>query len=281
MKKLSGVFICLLLFTFISSARIIEVADAGITDKLKAVIAAKNAGGAPAAPAADHCADGCTSEPDADLLCEDSSDDAGDGKLCTWTDTAGSGTINWKATHNGTLGCTDKGTYALQLDMQSSDATYVKHDLGSEVGTVHGKFWFNIVSESMSNTEEIKIFKTQNANPSSSFALRVTDDNGTLKFTSYVYDSGFLIDIASSHTISTGTWYRVRFDVVYNTSTEVWIADWDGSNEEKVSDRTPSAGRDIRYMMWGDDSASSASAVIQIDNTKFDDDTAISADCTQ
>ena len=49
MKKLSGVFICLLLFTFISSARIIEVADAGITDKLKAVIAAKNAGGAPAA----------------------------------------------------------------------------------------------------------------------------------------------------------------------------------------------------------------------------------------
>ena len=44
MKKLSGVFICLLLFTFISSARIIEVADAGITDKLRAVIAAKNAG---------------------------------------------------------------------------------------------------------------------------------------------------------------------------------------------------------------------------------------------
>ena len=43
MKKLSGVFICLLLFTFISSARSIEVADAGITDKLKAVIAAKNA----------------------------------------------------------------------------------------------------------------------------------------------------------------------------------------------------------------------------------------------
>jgi len=54
MKKLSGVFICLLLFTVLSSARIIEVADAriievadaGITDKLRAVIAAKNAGGA-------------------------------------------------------------------------------------------------------------------------------------------------------------------------------------------------------------------------------------------
>jgi len=45
MKKLSGVLVCLLLFTFISSARIIEVADAGITDKLRAVIAAKNAGG--------------------------------------------------------------------------------------------------------------------------------------------------------------------------------------------------------------------------------------------
>ena len=43
MKKLSGAFICLLLFTVLSSARIIEVADAGITDKLKAVIAAKNA----------------------------------------------------------------------------------------------------------------------------------------------------------------------------------------------------------------------------------------------
>ena len=44
MKKLTGVLVCLLLFTFISSARIIEVADAGITDKLRAVIAAKNAG---------------------------------------------------------------------------------------------------------------------------------------------------------------------------------------------------------------------------------------------
>jgi len=54
MKKLSGVFICLLLFTFISSARIIEVADAGITDKLRAVIAAKNAG----APAAGGCPSG-------------------------------------------------------------------------------------------------------------------------------------------------------------------------------------------------------------------------------
>ena len=42
MKKLTGVLVCLLLFTFISSARIIEVADAGITDKLKAVIAARN-----------------------------------------------------------------------------------------------------------------------------------------------------------------------------------------------------------------------------------------------
>ena len=49
MKKLTGVLVCLLLFTFISSARIIEVADAGITDKLRAVIAAKNAS-APAAP---------------------------------------------------------------------------------------------------------------------------------------------------------------------------------------------------------------------------------------
>ena len=45
MKKLCGVLICFFLLTFISSARIIEVADAGITDKLKAVIAAKNAAG--------------------------------------------------------------------------------------------------------------------------------------------------------------------------------------------------------------------------------------------
>ena len=56
MKKLSGVFICLLLFTFISSARIIEVADAGITDKLKAVIAAKNVA-APGGPSADFSDD--------------------------------------------------------------------------------------------------------------------------------------------------------------------------------------------------------------------------------
>ena len=50
MKKLCGVLICFFLLTFISSARIIEVADAGVTDKLKAVIAAKNAPAAPAGP---------------------------------------------------------------------------------------------------------------------------------------------------------------------------------------------------------------------------------------
>ena len=44
MKKLITILAIVLLAT--SSARIIEVADAGITDKLKAVIAAKNAGGA-------------------------------------------------------------------------------------------------------------------------------------------------------------------------------------------------------------------------------------------
>ena len=54
MKKLSGVFICLLLFTVLSSARIIEVADAGITDKLRAVIAAKNV------PAPGGSCDSCT-----------------------------------------------------------------------------------------------------------------------------------------------------------------------------------------------------------------------------
>ena len=64
MKKLSGVFICLLLFTFISSARIIEVADAGITDKLRAVIAAKNV----AAPA------GCDGTADVDYYTANTSE---------------------------------------------------------------------------------------------------------------------------------------------------------------------------------------------------------------
>jgi len=60
MKKLSGVFICLLLFTFISSARIIEVADAGITDKLRAVIAAKNAPAEGGPPACETNSDACS-----------------------------------------------------------------------------------------------------------------------------------------------------------------------------------------------------------------------------
>ena len=69
-------FICFLLFTFISSARIIEVADAGITDKLKAVIAAKNAGGGGGVPI------DCTTD--------------------TPTSSYGSGNLSWTHTTSGT-----------------------------------------------------------------------------------------------------------------------------------------------------------------------------------
>ena len=66
MKKLSGVFICLLLFTVLSSARIIEVADAGITDKLKAVIAAKNAPAGGGTPYTKYIGDNTSGSPSMD-----------------------------------------------------------------------------------------------------------------------------------------------------------------------------------------------------------------------
>ena len=88
MKKLSGVLVCLLLFTFISSARIIEVADAGITDKLRAVIAAKGAAVA---------ACGLTSEPAGDIFSDgfEGSGSGGYELTATATSCASAGAPVW------------------------------------------------------------------------------------------------------------------------------------------------------------------------------------------
>ena len=225
--------------------------------------------------AAAFCADGCTLEPDADLFCEDASDDAGDGKLCTWSDNAGAGSINWQASHSGTFSCTDKGTYALQLGYSGGGATYVAWDNGSETNSLYGVIYFNITAESISAGENVWIVKgLDEAGPSSSFTIGVQDVSGTLRaYTEYRDAGSWPSATASSHSITVGAWYRLRFSFVDESNFSAWIADQDGSNEEQFVNDSLSNSRSVRHIYLGTGDNADAAATIQIDNTKFDDDT--------
>jgi len=185
MKKLTGVFICLLLFTFISSARIIEVADAGITDKLKAVIAAKNAGGAPPS--------GCTP-------------DSGDNYNQDFE--TGSEPTNWSNTNSPDYGATppatDPGsncTYALHVTAAAAaeTATWTK-PVSPLADTYWIRFYIYIVSGDFTGNEIIW------ENPSAN--LTIYDSSGlSFRLSSGGGNSNFISTTA-------GEWHRIDIEII-------------------------------------------------------------------
>ena len=230
-----------------------------------------------------HCADGCTSEPDADWLCEDSSDDAGDGKLCTWTDTAGSGAIDWKATHVGTFSCTDKGTYALSITTHADGTVRVRHDTGSEKEPMYIQFYFAIDAESLANTERSQILTTKKANFVEKIRLSIYQDGSGNLVLQVQYAMLGTLDttVYSTKTLSLDTWYRIRIGLT-DADLDVAISDWDGSNNEAVVDSVDSLdGVGSRYIDVGASGGGEGVITVQFDNIKMDDDTAITTGCTE
>ena len=121
MKKLSGVFICLLLFTVLSSARIIEVADAGITDKLRAVIAAKNAPAGESYPGFDY----------------DVYEDFEDALAGSWSETDVSTVLDPNNSDAEYV-----GTYGMKYDSATTAEAYANYTLGAGSANLSVGFWF-------------------------------------------------------------------------------------------------------------------------------------------
>jgi len=203
MKKLSGVFICLLLFTFISSARIIEVADAGITDKLKAVIAAKNAGGAPAAPGAD-CSGVASFIWEID---DESVDGAGE---CVESGGDSSATKTGSPSISTSIANFPNVSDYYSFDISSNDL--VSDNSGTIYIKVRITAWGNYA----------QLFKAKDA---------ATDDVVTCfqkytdEFTCYYFHGGTAREIDTAGDFSTGTWYIIAY---------TWTTQGTPSNDSQV-----------------------------------------------
>ena len=230
---------------------------------------------------ADHCAAGCTGEADADLSCVDVETGAAE---CSFSDTVtGSATIEWNAAHSGTFCCADKGDYAIEFTIGAAETAYAAWNEGSANDIAAVQFYFNLVSESLADTNYARIFRVTNVDPVTTFAIAIYQDSGNLKIGTYLNNSGTDYTDKSTMNLSTGTWYRVRIFYQRNTALVGSIAACDGTGSETFVNRDSSTvgGYTAQFYQIGCNLAPGGAVNFQIDNLKTDETTAISTGCVE
>jgi len=201
MKKLCGVLICFFLLTFISSARIIEVADAGITDKLKAVIAAKNA------PAAGSSCDDCSGTLIASHHFENEDEEV--GTPCGCNDNAsGSVTLGTAASisSTSTTGWPSDGSYSLAVGTAASTIDITGWD------KTEGTITFDLYTSSVEgNSLETLLYIGSVGSDGIWIELAGTDDNYKI-IANWRGDNGsFSIHSSSNSTYANGSILSITF----------------------------------------------------------------------
>ena len=225
-----------------------------------------------------HCDDGCTGESDADRTCIDMESGSAE---CGWSDVVGSGAISWTASHNGTFCCVDRGDNALQITYNTTDATHILRNFTPNgTDALYYQFYFNVVSEGLADGEDDPIMCTMNSAENTNFCLSLKQTSGSLYLISkYLDGSNFWITTSdSTNTLSTGTWYRIRMTHDTGDSVVVYWAQCNGTAIETLLNDTYYA-QDEQYIRFGSVNASDGAHIIQYDNIKVDDDTAISEGC--
>lgn len=227
--------------------------------------------------------DACTACPDAtngaDLLCEDFEE--GDDYLCTFeAEAIDVGDSIAGAAHSGTLGCTNKGSKALQtvLSVGTSD-TYAMCSVGSQQEVSYTSFYINIVSESLANGNYATVFMASSGVPPVAATNRTWNvflyqNAGVLYFYLEKKGAGGYNNITSAQAINTGTWYKL--DILWDSNTplsQFWI---DGVSQGSSADVNTFV--DPQYFGPGAlDATIDAAVTYQIDILKVDDDTRPSA----
>lgn len=226
-----------------------------------------------------------TNPGECDLLCEDfegasdCGDDAANDQNCRNTGfvvTLGTDdTIDFTTAHSGTLGCTDKGSNAVQVAITAgSHATYAYKDLGATKAVTYTQFYVNVVSEGIGDSMVTALVKGDQATNggTSLWYLNLYQTGGSLYLRLTYYNAAPFATITSSSPISAGTWYRIN--IYTNTTTGDVSFSIDGSSQGTATDL---GNRPWRYLHIGD-VASDAATTFQVDNIAVDDDT-IQGDC--
>ena len=193
----------------------------------------------------------CTPGDPTDVLCEDSdgAETVETGATdwttaqcsdATYVQTISTGAYFYENAHSGTLSCSGKGSYAIEYYVidasdDGSENAFMMVDI-TEISNGYVNFYFNIVSESLANLENIMLFKfcSDNTCAGRLSYLQVLDDAGNLKLrTSHRIAAGTHTYTTGSTVLSTGTWYRVSYkwesgsamSVLLNGGAEISSAD--------------------------------------------------------
>jgi len=190
------------LFTFISSARIIEVADAGITDKLKAVIAARNVP-APGSGTDPSFTYDVWVDFESNTDCTDAQIDATDHTAVgSWSNTVGNlGCVSTAAKVHG-----DKGAAGAAA---AGGVGRLKYILPASIGAASLGFWFKSGSGYAGWGVANQIILVVILEDESLFYLGEGTNSGTNA--RELYGTG-----ADAITISDSTWYWITVGCTQN-----------------------------------------------------------------
>lgn len=230
--------------------------------------------------------DACATCPDAgagaDVICEDCEGSEGT-ELCGWTDMnsglPSSDEVNWDATHVGTFACTDKGSHAVELNLDASDAnSYVAISQGD--GPFYVSFYFAIVSELLEDADDVLLAAplSETATITNAGVRYYLIQSGGALYIRFGYDHDVSSWIYTDGTtaISLNTWYRVtlHYDAGGTGDTDTVITTIAG--ETVVNTTTANLDRDaIDNVLFGSSEGPSDTdaVVVQFDLIKIDDDT--------
>ena len=224
----------------------------------------------------------------ADIACEDWDTD----NSCSWTDDTDSGaagTISHTASHSGTWGCTDKGSYCLDIlvDDDTTGDCYTRFDMGEAKGTEGTDYYihFSYMQTSkgdLATFQSMKIIQAESStmpdfgninlrfyqSGSSSYELRLYMNGSTLAAT------------ASSISLSTHYEIGIRWKVVTGSDNDEVQLYVDGVSQGSKTDTDLSETPRYIYFGTGSTSSNYYNARFQIDNLEIDDDT-MPSDCPE
>lgn len=213
-----------------------------------------------------------------DVLCEDLAGAteclAGEASTCrgAWAAVVETGgTVVFNASHSGTLACTDKGSYAIQVDKTGNAAVNARFNYTAK-DTVYAQFYMNVVAEGLSDGQNDYLAQIVTDSGSNRLAVIIGQTAGQVYLkASYYTGSGGVH--GSAYNISTGTWYRIQLRYTKSTDSNGVIEFHVDGNE--VTNVTDNGATDqvTRFYVGAYNSGGAVTYTTQYDNIAVDDDT--------
>jgi len=227
-----------------------------------------------------HCAS-CNPGDPADIMCEDFEGTVGEGTTCTWIDDhdANPDHSDPNATHVAGFACTDKGNYALQVDMDTNGDQFTYTDLGVGKPTAYYQWYMVVISEEIEDEDREELAYLSIVTDMTVMAVRmaiVQAIGGQISLRIEYREDGAFSFYEWEYTL--GTWFRIGiFHDTIGDVFELWLDGVRVVNDTDAGDKQ----RDPRYIGLGSQVSTAVDAVVaQYDNLRVDDDTMPPA-CTE